>query len=60
MGILPGTDGEVKMSKSLGNHIALLLEPADMYGKVMSVPDKAMGDYYRFLSRFTPAEIDAI
>ena len=60
MGILPGTDGEVKMSKSLGNHIALLLEPADMYGKVMSVPDKAMGDYYRFLTRFTPAEITAI
>ena len=58
MGILPGTDGEIKMSKSLGNHIALLLEPADMYGKVMSVPDKAMGDYYRFLTRFTPAEID--
>ena len=60
MGILPGTDGEVKMSKSLGNHIALLLEPADIYGKVMSVPDKAMGDFYRFLTRFTPAEIDDI
>ena len=60
MGILPGTDGEVKMSKSLGNHIALLLEPADMYGKVMSVPDKAMGDFYRFLTRFTPAEIATI
>jgi tyrosyl-tRNA synthetase len=60
MGILPGTDGEVKMSKSLGNHIALLLEPVDMYGKVMSVPDKAMGAYYRFLTRFTPAEIDQI
>ena len=60
MGILPGTDGEVKMSKSLGNHISLLLEPADMYGKVMSVPDKAMGDFYRFLTRFTPAEIEHI
>ncbi len=60
MGILPGTDGEVKMSKSLGNHIALLLEPSDMYGKVMSVPDKAMGDFYRYLTRFTPAEIAAI
>jgi tyrosyl-tRNA synthetase len=60
MGILPGTDGEIKMSKSLGNHIALLLEPADMYGKVMSVPDKAMLDYYRFLTRFTPPEIDQI
>jgi tyrosyl-tRNA synthetase len=60
MGILPGTDGEVKMSKSLGNHIALLLEPADMYGKVMSIPDKAMVDYYRFLTRFAPVEIDQI
>ncbi|HBY09331.1 MAG TPA: tyrosine--tRNA ligase [Chloroflexi bacterium] len=60
MGILPGTDGEIKMSKSLGNHISLTLEPVDMYGKVMSVPDKAMGDFYRFLTRFTPAEIAAI
>ena len=57
MGILPGTDGEIKMSKSLGNHIALTLEPADMYGKVMSVPDKAMLDFYRFLTTLTPAEI---
>jgi tyrosyl-tRNA synthetase len=60
MGILPGTDGEIKMSKSLGNHIALLLEPADMYGKVMSIPDKAMGDFFRFLTRFTPTEIAKI
>jgi tyrosyl-tRNA synthetase len=60
MGILPGTDGEVKMSKSLGNHIALLLEPSDMYGKIMSIPDKAMIDFYRFVTRFTPAEIASI
>ncbi|MBS1248936.1 MAG: Tyrosine--tRNA ligase [Chloroflexi bacterium] len=60
MGILPGTDGEVKMSKSLGNHIALLLEPSDMYGKVMSIPDKAMGDFFRLVTRFTPAEIAKI
>ncbi|MBL6965631.1 MAG: tyrosine--tRNA ligase [Anaerolineales bacterium] len=60
MGILPGTDGEVKMSKSLGNHIPLLATPEDMYGKVMSVPDKAMGDFYRLVSRLTPPEIDAI
>lgn len=56
-GILPGTDGEVKMSKSLGNHIPILASPEDMYGKVMSVPDKAMGKYYRLLSRWTPKEI---
>jgi len=60
MDILPGTDGEVKMSKSLGNHIALLSTPEDMYGKVMSVPDKAMGLFYRLVTRWTPAEIATI
>jgi len=43
--ILPGTDGEVKMSKSLGNHIPLNTTPEDMFGKVMSIPDKAMPKY---------------
>jgi tyrosyl-tRNA synthetase len=57
MGILPGTDGEIKMSKSLGNHIPLLASPQDMYGKVMSIPDEAMGDYFRLVSRWTPPEI---
>lgn len=60
MGILPGTDGEVKMSKSLGNHIALLLEPADMYGKLMSIPDKAMPAFFRLVSRLSPTEIKEI
>jgi tyrosyl-tRNA synthetase len=57
LGILPGTDGEVKMSKSLGNHIPLLSTPEDMYGKVMSVPDKAMGLFFRLVTRWTPPEI---
>jgi tyrosyl-tRNA synthetase len=57
LGILPGTDGEVKMSKSLGNHIPLLSTPEDMYGKVMSVPDKAMGLFFRMVTRWTPPEI---
>lgn len=60
MGILPGTDGEVKMSKSLGNHIPLLSTPEDMYGKVMSLPDKAMGYYFRLVTRWTPHEITAL
>jgi len=60
LGILPGTDGEIKMSKSLGNHIPILAEPIDMYGKVMSVPDKAMSAYFRLLTRFTPPEIEAL
>jgi len=62
LGILPGTDGEVKMSKSLGNQIPLLSTPEDMYGKVMSVPDKAMGAFMRLVTRWTPnkiAEIEA-
>jgi tyrosyl-tRNA synthetase len=60
LGILPGTDGEVKMSKSLGNHIPLLSTPEDMYGKVMSVPDKAMGAYMRLVTRWTPDQITRI
>ena len=46
---LPGTDGDIKMSKSLGNHIPLLGEAWDMYGKVMSVPDKAMPIFHKLL-----------
>jgi tyrosyl-tRNA synthetase len=59
-GILPGTDGVVKMSKSLGNHIPLNATSEDMYGKVMSVPDSAMGDFFRLVTRFTPQEIGVI
>jgi len=60
LGILPGTDGEVKMSKSMGNDIPLLSTPEDMYGKVMSVPDKAMGAYMRLVTRWTPTRIAEI
>ncbi|MCS6844347.1 MAG: tyrosine--tRNA ligase [Caldilineales bacterium] len=58
--ILPGTDGEVKMSKSLGNHIPILAEPADMYGKVMSIPDHAMPIYFKLVTRYTPEQVAAI
>ena len=58
--ILPGTDGEVKMSKSLGNYIPLLSTAEDMYGKLMSIPDKAMGYYFRLITRWTPPEIQEI
>ncbi len=57
MSILPGTDGVVKMSKSLGNHIPLNSTAEDMYGKVMSIPDSAMGQYARLVTRWLPAEI---
>lgn len=58
LGILPGTDGEVKMSKSLGNHIPLNTTPEDMFGKVMSIPDKAMGSYARLVTRWTVDKIN--
>lgn len=54
---LPGTDGEVKMSKSLGNHIPLLSEPWDMFGKVMSVPDKAMPIYHKLILGWSPQQV---
>jgi tyrosyl-tRNA synthetase len=49
MPLLVGTDGERKMSKSLGNHIAITDPPEEMYGKVMSVPDAVMGVYFELL-----------
>ncbi len=54
---LPGTDGEIKMSKSLGNHIPLLSEPWDMYGKVMSVPDKAMPIYHKLILGWSSSQV---
>lgn len=57
MGILPGTDGVVRMSKSLGNHIPVMAAANDMYGKVMSLPDQAMGDYARLVTRWSSKEI---
>jgi tyrosyl-tRNA synthetase len=59
MSILPGTDGVVKMSKSLGNHIPLNSTPEDMYGKVMSIPDAAMGKFARLVTRWLPADVAA-
>jgi tyrosyl-tRNA synthetase len=58
MGILPGTDGEIRMSKSLGNDIPIAGDPKDMYGKMMSIPDKAMGVFCRLVSSWTPEEIE--
>jgi tyrosyl-tRNA synthetase len=47
--LLPGTDGE-KMSKSLGNSIAVLDSPEDIYGKVMSISDNLIPDFLRLAS----------
>lgn len=47
--ILVGTDGERKMSKSLGNYIGVAEVPEEMFGKAMRVPDEAMPDYYKLV-----------
>ena len=59
-GILPGTDGVQRMSKSTGNIVPINTSAEDMYGKLMSIPDAAMGKYMRLATRWSPQEIDAI
>jgi tyrosyl-tRNA synthetase len=49
MPILVGTDGVQKMSKSLGNYVGVTEAPEEMFGKLMSIPDEAMAEYYRLL-----------
>jgi len=58
-GILPGTDGVQRMSKSTGNIVPINSGADDMYGKLMSIPDLAMGKYLRLATRWSPQEIDA-
>lgn len=60
MPLLVGLDGERKMSKSYGNYIALNDSAKDMFGKIMSVPDKTMWVYYELLLEKSPAEIAAM
>jgi tyrosyl-tRNA synthetase len=47
--ILPGLDGEQRMSKSGGNYVGVTDEPGEMFGKLMSIPDSAMATYYELL-----------
>jgi tyrosyl-tRNA synthetase len=47
--LLVGTDGAIKMSKSVGNYIGVTDPPNEMFGKAMSIPDHLMPDYYRLL-----------
>jgi tyrosyl-tRNA synthetase len=49
MPILQGLDGVKKMSKSLGNYVALNDSPTEMFGKIMSISDELMARYYELL-----------
>ncbi|MEK7786369.1 MAG: S4 domain-containing protein [Chloroflexota bacterium] len=55
--LLPGTDVVFKMAKSLGNQIPLTSTPDDMYLKGLSVPDIAMGKFFRLATRWTPDKV---
>ncbi len=58
--IVTGTCGTQKMSKSLGNYIGILDEPFDKFGKVMSIPDSIMGEYWKYLSGVSAARYEEI
>ena len=47
--LLVGTDGSMKMSKSVGNYIGVTEPPGEMFGKTMSIPDHLMPDYFSLL-----------
>jgi tyrosyl-tRNA synthetase len=49
MPLLTGTDGEMKMSKSVGNYIGVADPPGEMYGKTLSIPDGSLDPWYRLL-----------
>ena len=57
MPILVGLDGSRKMSKSLGNYVGITEAPAEMFGKMMSIPDELMWSYYELVTDRTPDEI---
>jgi len=58
--ILLGTDGKEKMSKSLNNYIAVFDTPKDKYGKVMSIPDESINNYFNYATKISPDEIEKI
>lgn len=60
MPLLIGTDGVNKMSKSLGNYVAVTDPPGEMFGKIMSIPDALLRNYFELLTDAAAAEIDRL
>ncbi|MCG8527049.1 MAG: tyrosine--tRNA ligase [Opitutales bacterium] len=60
MPLLVGLDGNKKMSKSMDNYIAFNDSPKDMFGKIMSISDETMWDYYRLLLMKTNTEVESL
>ncbi len=55
--LLVGTDGKMKMSKSYGNYVGISEPAGEMYGKLMSIPDELILEYFRLTTEKTDAEI---
>ncbi len=60
MPILVGTDGERRMGKSLGNYIGVGESPENQFGKIMSVPDEPMRQYFTLLTELPLEEVDRL
>jgi len=60
MPILVGTDGIDKMSKSLGNYIGVYEPAEEIFGKIMSIPDSVLIDYFRLLTTIEPQQLTEI
>ncbi len=58
--LLVGLDGKEKMSKTAGNYVGINEPPGEMFGKLMSVSDDLMWDYYKLLTDFSLADIDTL
>jgi tyrosyl-tRNA synthetase len=58
--LLPGTDGERKMSKTFGNQVGLTEPPEEQFGKTMSIPDGLIPTWFRLCTGLGPEELDAI
>jgi tyrosyl-tRNA synthetase len=60
MPILVGLDGVEKMSKSKGNYVGVAEQPKDMFGKIMSIPDTLMVNYFTLLTEAPQDQIKAL
>jgi tyrosyl-tRNA synthetase len=60
MPILVGLDGVEKMSKSKGNYVGVTDDPREMFGKVMSIPDALMDNYFTLLTELPRGRIDEL
>ena len=56
--LLVGTDGKKKMSQSLNNYISITDTPENIYGKIMSIPDEIMWEYFTMLTDLELEEIN--